>query len=166
MEPRVAGEFFSVIRSGDSLTEWYGCVKRMCSGWLPWLSTVLEPVRFLRRKQRSANSASIKTAPTAPIIIPTKAPVESPPFDLDELAAFTASEDAVGVGVMVVVPVGPRDVVSHEVGAEVDDDVVRPTSLDIEAATAALTTESTAAWVCVTGTREEKTVSAAAEWMA
>ena len=111
----------------------------------------------------SANSASIKTAPTAPTIIPTKAPVESPPFDMDELVRFTASEDAVGVGVMVVVPVGARDVVSHEVGAEVDDDVVTPTSLDIEAAAAALTTESTAAWVCVMGTREEKTVSAAAE---
>ena len=102
------GESFSAIRSRDPKEE-YGCVRRTCSGALPWLSTVLERVRFPRRRQSRPRRARIKHPPTAPTIMPTRAPVERPPFECEVDAPATDAALAVGIMVVVatyVVPVG------------------------------------------------------------
>ena len=101
MEARVVGESFSAIRSRDPKEE-YGCVRRTCSGALPLLSTVLERVRFPRRRQSKPRRARIKHPPTAPTITPTRAPVERPLFEC-EVDPPVTDVAPVAVGIMVVV---------------------------------------------------------------
>lgn len=65
-------------------------------------------MRFLPLRQRRARRARARRPPTAPTIIPTRAPVERPFFECEVTDAPFASDELVGVGVTVmkVVAVG------------------------------------------------------------